>query len=103
MRHPLLPKGSISARHATPTHHPTSAGRIVKGNWDRANCAARRYVIDLSERRRVSEFLAVAEAGAAGAEVEVVVDADEVEEGAAVEEVDVEMRYLNVCGMTAWN
>lgn len=62
-------------------------------------------MVDLSEKRIVRDFLAgvaaaaAAVAGAAGED-----DAEEVEEDwVEVEVVDVEMRYLKVCGMTAWN
>jgi hypothetical protein len=55
----------------------------IAGNCDRASCAATRYVVDLSERRRVRLF---------GSGLGVVVsgcDEDEVEGGAGDEDRDV--------------
>ncbi|KAF7585067.1 hypothetical protein BBP40_001099, partial [Aspergillus hancockii] len=68
--------GKISILHANPTNHPTAAGNTVPGNWDSANCAATRYVVDLSENSSVKDL----------------------EE----EEEEVEMRYRNECGIERW-
>lgn len=71
---------------------PTAAASSEPGNWEKASCAARMYVVVLSEKRRPAGSEEVWESEG--------VAAWDSRFGESAEEPEA-MRYLYTCGITA--